>query len=750
MTYEYSGFLKTVLDAPDPSLRDALPCVEFTAADIANWRLRDVPYDLEWQHIPSNFQRTAAGVRLEGRFNDVYQIDNVAVDDPSFWVALSTLGTDDARFPVDAAKYPIIEITYRCTSPNAQPAWQWLYPGGVHFDGLTPTQEWRTIARRVSQNGFPRQVDAVILRLYSTTRAVESFEVKAVRFRAMSDAETKACEACETQLADQRPPRRYRVLEGFFPFGCFMDAASSKRMSSMLGVSLQEYWALAFEDIAKHHHNCVAIEKVDRFSADEWREVLALACSYGIKFFVMHEFPSDSSRMQTNEFFDTHIRPYAGSPEVLAWALYDNPPEHAFRDVLNSRSLLEKADSEHPMGLLLRTPGALPLFAPYMPVIGVEHFRSHVPWELAETVQTHLPLCSGQQMWVVAPGFIYATDTPEWHTCPEMRMMLNHALANGARGWFTFSYHNDPIWIRGSCQRSLTGPFLTFSDLWSELGQRIEQCSALAPTLLNAQPAPGVVPWFRTKIVAHANAQLPEGVEPARVTQLCGEDYDLFCLVSNDVREVTTVWLDLEAAGIHGKRLYDVTDYVRTRHWTPMNPQRHLEMFPGQMHLILAARPDVCDDWSDRIAARMVAGDRRVMEFDMALMRVHDISTREIEDLLTDVSKEGGPKDLGAMQRARDALVNLLYDSPAIHRTRSKIIEASAAVCACDGSLCRLLGRGKVENARQWGFKVIPLAREFTNLRLELRRGRGEAILDQCAGLAQRAHELLSEIRALS
>ena len=750
MTYEYSGYLKRLLDAPDPAQTRALPGVVFASDDIAQWRLRDLPSDLEWQRIPASYQRTQTGVRLEGRFNDVHQIANIAVNDPSFWVALSSLDCTDDRFPIDVTQYPVAEITYRCTSPNALPSWQWVYPGGVHFDGLTPTQEWRTIARRVSYGGFPKQVDAIILRLYSTTKATESFEVESIRFRALTEAEAIACDTHLAALGNMRPPKRYPVLDDFLPFACSMDAASSKRLASMLGISLQEYWALAFEDIAKHYHNCIAIEKIDRFTEDEWREILGLAGPYGIKFFAIHDLPPDSSQAQAEGFVNRHIRPHAGSPSILAWALHHKPPESAFPDVLAARSLVEKVDPDHPCGLILRDPNAFPLLAPYLPIIGIEHFRSHVPWQLAQTVRTHLPLCGGQQMWVIAPGFVYATDTPEWHTCPEMRIMLNHALANGARGWLTFAYHNDPIWIRGSCQRTLTGPFLTFSDLWSELGQRAEHCGAFAPILLNARPAAEVAPWFGSQSTAHVNAQLPEGVEPAGVTQLSGDDYDLFCLVSNDVREMTTVLVDIASAGIRGRKPYDITDYVRTRQWVSMPPKRHLEMFPGQMHLILVAKPEVCNEWRDRIAARIIANDRRVLGFDLALVRAHNISTAEIEDLLNGVTPEGWPGGLERMQRARDALLNLLYSSPGIYKARSKIIEASAAVCACDGSLCRLLGRGKVEAARQAGFKILPLAREFTNLRLELRRGRGADILERCENLSRQAPALLSEIRALS
>jgi len=134
----------------------------------------------------------------------------------------------------------------------------------------------------------------------------------------------------------------------------------------------------------------------------------------------------------------------------------------------------------------------------------------------------------------------------------------------------------------------------------------------------------------------------------------------------------------------------------------------------------------------------------------LALTQVYGIRTTDIEKMIEGVQHHAGHEALSTMQRAREALLNLVYSSPVIYEPRSKIIEASAAVCACDGSLCRLLGRGKAEQARQCGFKVVPLAREFTNLRLELRRGRGAAILDQCNDLARRALDLLAEIRAVS
>jgi len=82
MVYEYSGYLKTILDQPDPSVRDQLPCVLFTSDDIAQWEPRDVSSEPEWRHVPVSCKRVDKALRIEGRFNDIRQIDNLATNDP--------------------------------------------------------------------------------------------------------------------------------------------------------------------------------------------------------------------------------------------------------------------------------------------------------------------------------------------------------------------------------------------------------------------------------------------------------------------------------------------------------------------------------------------------------------------------------------------------------------------------------------------------------------------------------------------
>ena len=750
MVYEYSGYLKNILNAPDASIRESLPGIVFTADDLAEWKLNDDRSEPEWVHIPVNRARSEYGVRLEGLFEDVRRIDNLTADDPpGFWVSLSSLGWDDDRFPIDTSKYPIAEVTYRCVTTNARPAWLWSYPGGDHLDRLAPTQAWRTVARRVAHFGAPALIDALTFRLYSTSRTTESIEIESVRFRESSPAENEACSKDQVLLESPKKAKAYPILDEFLPIGCFMDAGTTKRLAAMLGVSLHEYWLLVLEDMVRHNHNTIALQKVDRFAPDEWQDLLALAETFGVKFVAMHDLPVGAGCAHGEAVVENHIKPYADSSSILAWSLCDDVPERGFHDLMRLRPHVEEADPNHPLAVIIHRPNAFPLFAPFFAASGIAHFRSHAPWRLSKMVRTHLPLSGGQQFWVVAPGFIQATDTPEWHTASEMRLMINSAFAGGARGWFTFCYHNDPVWIRGSCQRSLTGPFLTFSDLWSELGQRTMKLNALAPLFLKASPAEEASQWFATRSIAHANTQIPEGVPPATQFSLRGAEFELFCIVSNDVREMTTVHIDVAASAVEGMALYDLSEFVQTRTWAPMEHKRHLEMFPGQFRIILAAKLEVCEHWRDVIANRMVEIDRRQLAFDLALIRAYGREVPSVERMVEEGGQGPPMDDLAKMQRARDTLLDLIYDTPAICETRTSIIEANAAVCACDGALCRLQAREKADPVRELGLKVIPLARQFTNMRLELRRGNGGAILEECRQLAKRVRDLLTSIRSV-
>jgi hypothetical protein len=529
-----------------------------------------------------------------------------------------------------------------------------------------------------------------------------------------------------------------------------MNAEAARRNAELLGVSLGEYWDLTLEDIVTHHHNCIAMENVGRLTIPEWDDLLAHCETFGIKVAAFHNINVSEDQQELQNWIETRIKPYADSPTILSWSVKEEPSEGEFQNLLKVKSWVEHADPHHPVSVVTRYASAFPLYAPHFSIAGVNHFTSHAPWDIGATVRAHAPLLTGQQFWMMGPAFIYATGTPEWSTCPEMRLMVNLAFANGAKGWFSHAYHNDPIWVTGSCQRTLTGPFLMFSDLWLELDRRMESINALAPLFLASSPANLPPNWFSALATSDDLAQLPQGVPPTSSFRLRGPDFNLFLVVSNDVRGMSSLNLSVAPEALSGNHVFDLSDFVRKRTWAPMDLERHLEMFPGQAQMVIVAKPDVCSRWRDIVAERLIEDDKRQLDFNVKLARTYGLDIGAIEEMLKHAVQGPTMENLAAMDRVRDELVNLMYSSPPIRDTRSSIIEACAGICACDGVLCRLIGRGKVDLAKEWGQRVLPLAREVTHLRLEFRRGKGAEVLDYCRDVAQRTLSLLSELRALS
>ncbi len=748
MVYEYSGYLKTVLSAPDEAKRDQVEHIAFGPDDLANWTTSDLPAFTEWVHIPAARSRADHAVELKGKFEDVHRLDSLPSDEPAYWVPLGSLGTRDERLPVDLERFPILEITYRCTSQNARLAYIWAYPGGLAFDALQPTQRWRTVARKIQHAGFPPQLDALILRLYSTVRATETVEIREVRFRAMTPEETTACEHDAARLESETPPPAAPVLDEFLPLGVFVDAEMAQRLSQTLGISVSEYWQLLFEDVVRHHQNCVVIENAERFTNDDWREMQAAAREYGVKFVPMYGLPLADDLETLRESVDELVRPNADIPGLLAWGLNTEPREKDFQKLLHLRDMIHEADPNHPLVLTTHSPGKLALLAPYFAATGINHFHSRNSWGVQEVLETHLNLSKGQQFWVVAPGYVWGNNAPDWSTCPELRLMINSSFATGARGFFTYSFHNVPIWIGGSCQRTLTGPFLTFSDLWQELDNRMERINAIAPLLLGARPEPIPEGSYSMTLRSEDKALLPNGVPLTTASRLLGSGYSIIFLVSHDIRGMASINLSINPDFVQEYDVYDLSDFVQDRKWQRMPLERHLEMFPGQAHMFLIATPDKCLHFRDVVAQRLMEDDRQQLSINMRLARHYNIDVSPIEEFLNGPREGDTLEKLAHMDWARDRLLDLIYENPEISDARSRIIEASAGLCACDGALCRLHGMGKAELARELGLKVLPLARELTHMRLELRHGRGKHVLDQARGLSLRTLEMLDEIRA--
>ncbi len=685
---------------------------------------------------------------LIGHFEDIRRIDNLDRSQPEFWAALTTRNLEGGPFPVDLGRTPVVEATYRCLSSKAMPALVLHYPGGERLIHLEPSREWQTAAALVSHDGFPASLDWMGVRLYSAWRNTESLEIQSIRFRALTPEESAFCAGRISALRSAPPLPASSPALDFFPFGVFMNAQSASRLADLMDVSFHDYWRLAFEDITRHHHNCVALEDASSLDAAAAADLLALAESFDLKIVPLFDWPwKDAGELERQA--DLMTAPFAKSPSVVAWGANTPPQEEDAGALLALRCHTARTDGLRPLAVPFPDPGALSLHGAMPGLKWFNYLKSDAAWSIGKAVRTHAAVAPEAPLWVTVPGFVSAGGAPRWNSCPEMRLMLNKVLANGARGWFTRAYHNDPVWTGGHCERSLTGPFLTFSDLWAELGNRIERLSVLAPLFMGTPTAEPPLEGWTISVTGHPQSHLPQGMDYGGAYWLRGENFHLCYIVSNDADQVVSVNVSFPGELPGRLEIYDMTAFVRSRGWLPMDHTRHLEMFPGQGQLLMIAEPEVCLEWRDRIALRVLEADRRQVMVDLDLARRYALDIGETEETILSSGRGRRPlEDLVLVHAAREHLLNAIYATPAVIEARSLLIKASSIVCGCDEALSRLHGRGRTELAHEFGVRVIPLAKEMTQLRLRLRRGEGPAIVRECEALAQAGYSLLNEIWA--
>ncbi len=746
--HKYQGYLKQLPDAPDPEAVKDVPQVVFSPESIEKWKCTDDPGELEWTKASAWVGRTDGGsVLLHSDFAAIRRIDNLDRKKPRFWAPLSVTSEEDPRFPLDCRQFPVVEITYRCVTSHACPACVWTYPGGAHQLFLEPSRDWLTAIMLIPHHDFPASISRFTLRLYSAWRSKEVLEIAQVRFRGLLPTETSALAGLSSELGDTPAPPAYPLLDTFLPFGVHMHATVAEQLAELMDISLFDYLRLAFEDVVRHHHNCIVFEGAHTFSQETFNVVVELAENFGVRLIPAFDWPLEMFAEKGDDLIDSYIKPHTQSNGILAWNLMDTPFEQNLAGSVRARNMIAAADPNHPMAVQLGGADAFPLFSPHFAASGFSYFRPREPWAIAETLRTHIPLLQGQQFWVTAPAFVYASDYPPWGTSPQLRLMLNSALAGGARGWIAHTYHNTPVWVEGHYERSLTGPFLTFSDLWAELGNRVERLTVLAPLFLSARPIPPPEHLqFSVGFKKNPKSRLLPGLDAISVSWLQGPDYLLFYLVNNDTEQVTSVNLSLPASLPDGLEVYETTALVRNRTWEPSLHKRQSEMFPGQGRLFMVAQPGVCEFWHHKIAQRIIQKDLRQTRMDLELARQYRLEVEFIETTLNHLNTDTSIADLNPVHDAREALFNLIYATPEICRPRELLIQASSVICGCDGALSALHGRGDAATARELGIQVLPLARTLTVLRLQLRRGHGSAIVPEIEALVRTGTELLKAI----
>ncbi len=746
MTYTYGGFAAKLFPKPDEEQLQTLPAVTLTQRDIYQWTHQDIDQN---KKIAASHKKIKEGIQFTGRFGSVSALNCISLKEPVIFASMGTFGWQNEIFPIDTQQYPVLEITYRVPDDLIQPRITWFYEGGQVEEVLPVTRKWETVALLMVWKGFPEKIENVVVRMYSSVCATRTLEIASVRFRALSEEEALAIKDAEKYPCGREYDFPDSAAEPFMPIAVQMNAGTARRLAEMLGLSLAEYWNLAFEDIVLHHHNSVVLEECFSLNLEEIREFLSCAEHFSLRV-ILSITTLDCDGDDLSEITIERIRTLGDSKVILGWYIVPDPSDSNLERLARIRWKIAEAAPLHQVSIRLHSAFSLARVGRCFSSYTIPFRRNHIPWSLGNEIRIHHPLTDGIPLWVESTTSLNGMNVPKWSTCPEMRLQMGMAFARGVQGWITDRYHNDPLWTGGTHQRSLTGSFLTFSDLWSELGSGAEMYNAIAPLLLDMTPVPLRRVPFISKCEAAENAQTFEKLPPAQWYRLRGESFNVFMVISMDIRGVTSLEVQIPQRLLRRASIFNLTDFVYKREWKRMLLKQHVEMFPGYAYAILVGGGDICEKWRAEIAERLIEDDRRQLYIRRKLCEAHGVDLSEPDALVRQASLEGDLRKLQLMEQAHAMMIDLIYETPGLADARSAIIRAMAIACACDGVLCRMVTQGRPAMAQEWGMKVISLAREFTHLRLELRAGKGKDILPHCEHLVQRASELLEKLHEMS
>jgi len=754
--YIYRGLLGKMKEHPSLEKRNKCANITFFAEDLKKWSLEDDPGEQEWKGISvSRKVEDIDGEKvfaLTGDFRGVSRLNLLKeVEKPSFWVPLSTRSSSVPYFPIAQNKYPIVELTYRMQYGRCLPAWTWHYTTGQFFEFLNMDFKWITVARAWCFNTFPRKMENFALRLYSFTRTKETMYIHSIRFREPTEEESKLINNKEVLQINHDKPITYPVLDNFFPVGTYINANTAKNMAHLLKTDLSSYLDLLFEDISLHYHNIVFVEKFYDFLPGDQEVLFDISKKYDIKLIIPLE--EENTKLELSKTSSVvkdkehTIKRYATGGNLFGWVIKENPSDEEFEAYLRLKKEIERIDEKHPVIYLTREANAFPLYASVSSVSGLTHWKTKTPWELGQLIKTHIKFVCGQQLWVVGPTFVSGSGAPDWNSAPGIRLMINLALSNGAQGWLSYTYHNVPLWAGGEFQRSLTGPFLTFSDVWQELGGRLGRFYALAPLVMSAKPS--TPPEFAPDIQSgkHLRSRCPESIDILVNSWMKGDDFWIFYLVNQDTSEVTGVNVNFHSLLPDKYRIYDVTQFVRTYQWEELPQSFHREMFPGQGQVLLITTPEKYQYWRSVIAKRIFECIEQQVNIDAKMLKPYSPSVEKLIDEVEKLKENEFIDILPKMVEIRNQITNSMYTTEELYKVHGRLLEMGSILCACDGVLCRLLDEGKTGLIDKYKEEVLGAAGDLIKYRISIYEGEGKKILSAMEKLSKRLLVILQELR---
>lgn len=378
---------------------------------------------------------------------------------------------------------------------------------------------------------------------------------------------------------------RYPSLQDYFPYGFwFADGDLTVQSAGYLQEPYEARREKIFADLAKHYVN--AIIPTARPATTAYLDV---AAHYGLRSATQplylyqgvkspHVPFNGEAGAQTmawvRERWTAHAESIKSHPALLAYHVVDEPHPSVSPVIQQVTDLLAQVDPQHPA---IYTHQSLPLdpdssdwhrvewkLLDSLDVYLSDHYCVTPPWGRDPWAYGDIAIANFRKVdpdaleWPIVQAFAY----PTMPTIPELRVMVFHTVACGAKGMFFFTAGQAYVpWITGLWQ-TVGSAWFDEGSMYAEIGRIGAHLTSAGPLLIPRRldpdyPAEVQTPSFRAPVRRWLRPD-PELTKPAiHVGAFTGDDFDVLVVHNDDPWAEQGGQITITGRGTH---VYDLLD----------------------------------------------------------------------------------------------------------------------------------------------------------------------------------------------
>ena len=585
---------------------------------------------------------------------------------------------------------------------------------------------------------------------------------------------------------------RFPALTDTFPFGFwYTQAPMDEQLAGAFQETYQERRGKLFHHLARHYTN--ALITANRVANTESLDV---AGEYGIKLISSAEFlhghinhagevTGNATMQQVLQQAAEHASQVKSHPQLLAYLVFDEPRAAAAGKIQRVSERFFQSDPRHPG---IYTHSDVPL----------DPVKKPAQWKLLQTRDVILSDCysitaqSGRDPWLY--GDVYLSELRranphalQWPiiqaftkpytisalpTPAELRVMVYHTVARGAKGAFFFTTHQAYLgsWARRHWfYRGSGNPWFGREPLMEEIGRIGAHLTTAGPLLVPLHYTPdypvhvgtigaplGPAERFSAYVVGAGSEVVGGGLRQAgelrraalHVGAFCGPDYDVLVVHNNDPWQARRGCITLQRPRARLLDL-DTLELVATEE-TSGGQTFQVSFLPGDGRLYLAGDASAVDAGRDSVWRRRSAHERQLLRRDIALARQGGVDVSAAVQCLTAAAAESRPSAAyGKLAEARQHLQQAEGAAREYNQVRRHVEAARVSLGQIQEAFYRAPVQPSDESSlpalRELGRRVLAMGRNFSRIENGLRGGKWN--LTEAYVLEREAGQLADAVR---